>query len=186
ALNTILQLLLGLPCLKMEFTYCDELYIHFGLPVPYRHPRLKDEMKGSWILGSRGSKWKFSVGEPPRLVSSEILTADAILRAEELFQRLAGSQVLEVIASPHAIPTESEPGISLLVQFRDGSTLSIVPTADPDQTGLADWELFTPFGMYLTCGPGQTWSFLRSESDKVGLGRPSHEEVPSHIEFPLV
>ena len=55
-LNGILRMLIGLPCLKVELSYGDELTAHFGFPLAYNHPRLADEFKGAWILGTRGSR----------------------------------------------------------------------------------------------------------------------------------
>ena len=54
-LMAMLDVLVGQRCLKIEVSYGEELMVHLGAPVAYSHPKLADEAKGSWILGTRAS-----------------------------------------------------------------------------------------------------------------------------------
>jgi hypothetical protein len=166
-LEALLGLLVGQRCLKVEFSYGDELVLHVGAPTPYSHPKLADEVQGAWVLGARASAWSLLLSDPPRFIESADrpqADSDAWLpvtpaQIEAMVERLAGRVVIE--AGPR---NSSEPGIALTLALDEGSRLLISPGAEPASANpLADWELFTPYGMVLTCGPGATWSFLRSD-----------------------
>jgi len=164
-LSGILRTLIGTPCLKIELGYADELTAHFGSPKTYRHPNLAEESRGSSILGSRASYWEFSVGNPPLLVSLDQLESDSSIEVERHAQQFNGATVIDAVTENMPVAGHSELGRSLLIRFSNGATLSLVPTDDPDNTDLPDWELFTPLGMHLMCGPGQSWSYLSSETN---------------------
>jgi hypothetical protein len=143
---------------KAEVSYADELVLHFGTPIAYENPLLADESRGQFLLGTRGSKWTIAMRDPPFTISS----GESGVDVEEKSRKLAGVQVLEVYTADTPVPGQPEAGEVLVIRLADGTHIEIFPAEDPEKTHLADWELFTPFGMYLTCGPGQSWSWLPS------------------------
>jgi len=70
---------------------------------------------------------------------------------------------------PHA--DEFSGGIGLALGFSDQTRFIIRPeppysedvnSDDEDLPEIADWEMYTPLGRYLTVGPGQKWAYLPS------------------------
>ena len=55
-LRALLTALVGQRCLKVDLSYGGELMLHIGNPVAYAHPKLADEVKGSWTSGTRASR----------------------------------------------------------------------------------------------------------------------------------
>ena len=169
-LAAMLDMLVGQHCLKAELSYGEELMLHLGAPVPYSHPKLADETKGSWILGTRASRWNLLLSRPPLLIASngrrpaEAGDGAPPEEVEKKAEPLIGCTV--VIATPERHPgqTASRGGVTLVLAFSDGSRLTVIPDDEPDDaTPLADWELFTPYDTYLVCGPGPVWSYRRSD-----------------------
>jgi hypothetical protein len=169
-LEAVLGALVGQRCLKAELSYGGELMLHVGDPVPYGHPKLADELKGTWILGTRASWWSLLLNDPPFLIESSGLDPGSLeptLTPDEVEKRagqLIGSTV--VLAEPDLHPLRRSPhrGVALFLEFSTRSRLAVVPNGEADEENpLADWELFTPYHMYLTCGPGPVWSYLRSD-----------------------
>jgi hypothetical protein len=170
-LRLLLEGLVGQPCVKVAFSYGGELLLHFGDRLPYEHPKMQGKARGSWVLGTRASVWKLfleasgvligSPGSephdypnPPRISNEEV---EAKARA------IAGVWV----AGTDPLPTRPGDGYALLVRFGDGSHLMVLPSPPDEEDAadpVADWELFTPFGMYLQVGPGPTWSYLPSNT----------------------
>lgn len=64
-LNHHLKDLIGKVCWRINFTYGDELNLHFGEQVEYSVPRMEDERQGSWILCTRASEFKVSGVDNP-------------------------------------------------------------------------------------------------------------------------
>ena len=90
-LAAMLDMLVGQRCLKAELSYGEELMLHLGAPVPYSHPKLADETKGSWILGTRASRWSLLLSRPPLLIASNgrrPATTDARRRPKKWKRRL--------------------------------------------------------------------------------------------------
>src|SRR5262245_10110526 len=56
-LNEKLQNLVGLPVLRAELSYADELLIHMGDPRLYRHPKMADQQQGSWVFDAVATPW---------------------------------------------------------------------------------------------------------------------------------
>jgi hypothetical protein len=175
----LLTALVGQRCLKADLSYGEELMLHFGDPVPYAHPKMVDEQKGSWILGSRASSWRILLNDPPAIISSGwpleqgesfgSPTEVPVISGEEAeghARQLAGKTVNAI--RPFKVvrlPTPVGVGVGLVVEFSDGSDVTIVPSPEVDDSDapVADWELFTPFHTYLRVGPGLVWSYLRSD-----------------------
>lgn len=187
-LGVVLGELAGLPCLKAEVSYGGELMLHFGSGQSYQHPKLKNQERGEWILGTRGSSWAVFVPGNPNLVAFQGLRLTpypwpwgmlphAIIdydRAAEdrsgALGGLAGAVVLGAAASccfgrnPKKKTVERTVGMN--ISFVSGAWFSLMPfpEVDIDKDPLADWELFTPLHTYLQCGPGFFWSYLRSDT----------------------
>ena len=173
-LEAMLGALVGQHCLKVELSYGDELMVHLGAPVPYSSPKLADETKGAWILGTRTSHWNLLLSGPPLLIvtngePSNGLTVDAPQQTppEEVEQKaesLMGCTVMAVKPEWPFPQASYSGGVGLVVEFSNGSRLAVIPDDGPDDgTPLADWELFTPYDMYFMCGPGPVWSYRRSD-----------------------
>lgn len=174
-LQGLLHALVGQRCLKVELSYGGELMLHLGEPQPYAHPKLADETKGAWILGTRASWWRLLLNNPPLLIEEGDLDGELV---EKKTGSLSGTSVVAV--EPNLLPLHGvgavrhwgpgtsvptpQSGVVLVVRFSDGSSLVVTPTGELEQEPpVADWELFTPYHMYLTCGPGPAWSYLRSD-----------------------
>jgi hypothetical protein len=185
-LEAVVGSLVGQRCVSVEMSYGGELMLHVGEPVPYSHPKLAGEKKGTWILGTRASWWNFLLTDPPYLIlpngtpessgaaSWQTVTAEEI---ESKAAQLIGRPV--VFAAPTLYPLRGAPclGVALFIGFGNGSRLAIMPNDDSDEEPLlADWELFTPFAMYLRCGPGPVWSYVRS--DVVEADKADHGTLP--------
>jgi hypothetical protein len=179
-LASMLEVLAGQRCLKVDFDYGPELMLHVGTPIPYSHPRLKGEQKGSWILGTRASRWQLLLGGsglliqtgppepflplmPPTGVDVRPISPEEVEKKTGL---LSGFLILS--ASPFPTQSKKGMGFGVAIEFGDGSRLLVVPTEEPDdpREPLADWELFTPFHTYLRVGPGVIWSKLPSNGSE--------------------
>ena len=166
------QQLVGQPFLLCRVSYGDELSLHFGEPRPYRSPKLKHLVKGSYVLGLRASRWHLRSESPPIVVigslpdsvqpngSIRTLTNRELEQANYI-QRGA------LVMTANVIPNGSGYGLSL--EFSDGASLIAVPErADPGET-VADWELFTPYSRLLRVGPGLTWEYIDSQKPSASL-----------------
>jgi hypothetical protein len=172
-LEAFLDILVGQRVLKIDFSYGGELMLHVGEPLPYSHPGLAAEKKGSWILGTRASWWSLVLNDPPSLLSNRLSDEQdeqgegQIIPAEEFEKRasrLAATAITAATPQPRPLGKSVGLGIALFVELSDKSRLVVLPNVEPDEEPkLADWELFTPYHTYLTCGPGLAWSYLRSD-----------------------
>lgn len=176
-LQAYLQQLIGQPFLHFRFSYGDELSLHFGQPRPYESPRMKHLFKGSYILGTRASRWYLRseshaavvIGSdeflPPQASTLRVLTKQE-LESGELVQRGARIVVASGIPLAGASPGTALSSYGLTLSLSDGSSLVIAPEAAasvaPEEEASADWELFTPYERYLRVGPGLQWSYLPS------------------------
>jgi hypothetical protein len=152
-LAVLLQTLHGRSCLKAELSYGDELTLHFGVPLPYSSPKLSDELRGAWILGTRGSKWQ--IGNEKSRVQSDDYPTEFTLAALPI----VGQTVISARVKTITIPAAQE----LAIQLSNGVHIFVTPTPpDADDGDLPDWELFMPWGMYLAYGPGEQWSYRSS------------------------
>jgi hypothetical protein len=179
-LQTYLQQLVGQPFLQFRFSYGDELSLHFGQPRPYSTQKLKHLVKGSYILGTRASRWFFRSGTAPVVIlgAEEVepdnasgfkpLSKEALEKSEVV---PLGARIVVARAVPSSFPlpgnfsTVRAFGCGLSLYLSDGSSLWIAPETDappPAENEIADWELFTPYDRYLRVGPGMWWSYLPS------------------------
>lgn len=173
-LNGLLQQIVGQPFLFFRRSYADEMTLHIGAPREYASPKLKGQVRGSYVLTLRGSLWQvesqpagilaFSVADtrgpkPSRRLNLDDLLADRLVKPGTPVERAA------------AYPSEDSGGYVLFIGFADGSRLAVRPEkasteepsdADDPLPEIADWELLTPYGRYLRVGPGAEWSYLPS------------------------
>lgn len=173
-LDALLNVLVGQRCLKVEMSYGDELTLHLGEPAPYTQPHLADETQGAWVVGARASWWSLLLNDPPLLIEANGPGAGQGDRSagqgtlpEEVEQRatpLIGDRILATRTDLYSLRRPPHVGVALFLDFRGKSRLAIIPNDGPgDEPALPDWEVFTPYRMYLTCGPGAVWSYLRSD-----------------------
>jgi hypothetical protein len=178
-LQGMLYALAGQPCLKVARSYGGELTLHFGKPVAYEHPKMAEQLHGSWTLGTRASSWELFLADRGLIIATGMPIAgreraDNNLPLPEFEQIatdcLAGKRIEAVrlvSAYAQAWPAflyGTLPGYWLQLWFTDGSHLLVVPSTEPDEEDpLPDWELFTPYHTYLQCGPGPVWSYERSD-----------------------
>ncbi|MBX9680054.1 MAG: hypothetical protein K2X38_14930 [Gemmataceae bacterium] len=173
-LQAYLQPLIGQPFLHFRFSYGDEVGLHFGDPHPYSFPKMKHLTKGSFILGTRASKWLFSAPSRSLVIlgcddrrfdsQSSLRTLSKIdLETTDVLQP---GKVVESVSLIHgSIFGLAATGIGLSLRFSNGTSLAIIPSPPENSASegdIADWEFFTPYDRYLRVGPGQKWSYLPS------------------------
>lgn len=184
-LHALLTTMVGQLCVRVDLSYGDELMLHVGEPLSYAHPKLADEKKGSWILATRASSWRILLSDPPALVEYGWLPPEPTLEklaresidgteAERRAAGLEGRVVRDIRLLKFQLPTPIGVGMGLVVNFGVRDNLLIVPSpeADLDENPVADWELFTPFHMYLKVGPGLVWSYVPSGSPSAAPATP--------------
>lgn len=167
-LRSLLDALLDEPVIDLQVVYPDEVTLHLGRPVERRHQRAVGEVRGSFILGTSASGWRFQTTEPPYLVARTIeddgpgLSTAEKREIERLGAGLRGLRVVAIEVSPVPVGPSASPGIALAIRFRDGASFAISPSPDPEdfEGEIPDWELMTPFGYFLEVGPGLKWSYL--------------------------
>ena len=177
-LEMYLQQLIGEPFLFFRMSYGRELTIHFGIPRERTSPKLKNRVRGSYVLTVRGSLWMMNVVEKKILVLSDPrkqmptgelkrLSAIDIEKAP-----LVGHGSLLVWALPYI--DDLSGGIGLAFGLSDKTRFFIRPeppysgettSEDEDLPEIADWEMYTPIARYLTVGPGQKWAYLPSTKE---------------------
>ncbi|MBY0522600.1 MAG: hypothetical protein K2R98_04355 [Gemmataceae bacterium] len=181
-LSALMTALLGQPCLKVDLSYGDEFMLHVGSPVAYRHPKLANETKGAWILGTRASSWRLLLTNPPLLIEHAmpdlfsppmsaypVRMGNATVKSSEEVEKNARPLSGKIISGVHLIhwpvPAPMDVGIGFSVDFVGEANLVVLPSPEPDEGDdpVADWELFTPYHTYLRVGPGLTWSYVRSD-----------------------
>jgi hypothetical protein len=162
-LGNLVQELVGQTCLRAEFSYGDELELHFGEEQPYHSPKLAGKKRGSWVLEGFATPWTYSVNGTPHtglLVGFVWFPPDTIPVPKQVVDAnladLSGTKVERV-----AVSTKSE----LTLLFSNGRVLHLFSrSAEPD-SDMPVWELLTPHGtFYQVWGdPLPTWSLLRSD-----------------------
>jgi hypothetical protein len=172
-LGLYLQQLIGEPLLFFRQSYADELTIHFGTPIERTSPKLKKRPRGSYVLATRGSLWTMIATAQGRLVLSDLprqmsdagLSRLVSIDLEQSPPVSAGAKL--AWALPYA--DDLSGGIALALGFSDQARLIIRPeppsgdaevSSDEPEREVADWELLTPIGRYLTVGPGRKWAYL--------------------------
>lgn len=71
ALKLYLQQIVGQPFLFFRESYGDELTIHLGHPKERQSPRLKNRVRGSYVVTVRGSLWTMVAAEKGMLILSD-------------------------------------------------------------------------------------------------------------------
>jgi hypothetical protein len=173
ALRGYLMQIVGQPYLFSRVTYGGEFSLHFGTPQEWPSPKLRRRTRGSYVLTSRASAWRFHsvpgncllysgvTPQHPPLKPHEELTAKELEQRELITPGTA-------VRSADVVALDEAHGIELRMSLMDGSTFFIIPSPADDETGdglpsIADWELFTPNGRVLSVGPGFIWEYADSE-----------------------
>ncbi len=144
ALTQLASNLIGETCWRVNFSYGDELMLHFGDRLPYRQASMSGQEKGAWILGTRVSPWQ--------IYAAGAMVADSETNAAELSTQIRlpiGKKVRDVKLDPATM--------QLSIEFTDDLSLVLQPELD-SEAGLPEWELFMPSGMVLQAG--RVWSLL--------------------------
>jgi hypothetical protein len=171
-LNAYVQQIVGQPFMFFRESYGGELTLHLGATLTVQPPntKLMPTTRGSYVLTLRGSSWSLTSGPEASVTVPFHLPGGA-----------AGKpmQLKELVQSPPVTPGApvvwtsvglTAAGFGVLVRFGDGSQLAVAPDDAPETPNdtelppVADWELFTPYGMYLKVGPGTQWGYLPSRT----------------------
>src|SRR4051812_16074990 len=72
SLRSYLSQLIGEPFLFARVSYGNELQLHFGTPREAKSPKLRNRVRGSYILGVRGSAWHLKSGTMPLVVEAGV------------------------------------------------------------------------------------------------------------------
>lgn len=176
ALKLYLQQIVGQPFLFFRESYGDELTIHLGHPKERKSPRLKNRVRGSYVVTVRGSLWTMVAADKGILILSdppkELNGAELKMLSFNLLQRtpFICRDANVVWATPF---DDLSGGIALALGFSDHGRFIIRPaprhpdemsSEDGELAEIADWEIYTPIGRYLRVGPGQKWAYLPSTS----------------------
>ncbi len=179
-LQTYLQQLVGQPFLFLQFSYGDELTLHFGRlgqSSSTSSSSLARLSKGSYIIGARASSWFVTAQMSPYLLVARSQPAS---RAQKHFTQVTpeqleaseflrpGKRIVAVNTSTLGTRTRSAYAFGLSVLLEDDAALSILPSATSKRHHrkheVADWEIFTPYERYFAVGPGARWSYLPSRT----------------------
>lgn len=177
-LRAYLQQLVGQPFLFISFSYGDELTLHFGQTQSYDSPKLSHLRRGSYVIAARASSWFLSSQTSPSLVigTEEPLSfssqeaqplAPQDLEAREVIK--AGVRIVAVDAIRLKTSAKASYAFGLSMSLQDGTSAFVLPLPDSDNdvvSGVADWEIFTPYDRFLTVGPELRWSYLDSTSER--------------------
>jgi hypothetical protein len=159
-----LKEIIGQTCLRANKSYGGELEIHFGEAKPYRHPKLADMPRGSWVLESPGTPWAFHPtgekghyylsGFPWIFPEMEPISSDEL---ETSLSGLAGT----VIVAIKAAPVKGD----LAIFFSNGAAFFLLSKYASLDLCIPAWELLTPNGVYyqVWSEPLPMWSLLRSD-----------------------
>lgn len=143
ALRRLIRQLVGETCWRARLAYADELKLDIGKKVPYKSPKMKGLLRGSWRLGSRGTSWRLeSAG---RSISSRNRRPRIVAALHELSGDVQAVRI-------------GYRQLGLRIQFKNGCTLTIEHDAGRPTYGLPCWEIFTPQGACIQAGPGRRWS----------------------------
>lgn len=168
-LQELLQELVGQPCLRANYTYGDELELHFGDPQPYRHPKLAGRNRGSWVLRTFVTPWAILPEgfdgpglhgpsfDPVQEIAREALGKQVTPPHEAELASLAGRQVEKIVVF--------EGRRVLVIEFKAGPIWIALSEFAQPEVDLPVWELTTPWRTYFQVfdRPFPTWSYLRSD-----------------------
>ncbi|MBA4067111.1 MAG: hypothetical protein C0501_26070 [Isosphaera sp.] len=192
SLRSYLSQLIGEPFLFARVGYGDELTLHLGTPRDARNPKLRNRVRGSYLLAVRGSAWQLKSGVAPVIVEAGVIDP---LHLSQLYRPISTEELERTpFIQPGARVLAAEPfvarptgGYGLLVAFSDGSAVLINPTPlehPADEPGapekvphISDWELLTPHARYLWVGPGSAWGYEPSRQAEPPV--PTNPPKPS-------
>jgi hypothetical protein len=167
-LDEYLAATIGLRLWKARLSYGDELKLLIGEPEPISNPKFECIRRADYVLATRASAWRADVKR-----SGPAVAGASPEQLADYVNQLAGTKVASAHTSRWNLPEDLPPGLHIL--FEDGSVFDLVPlpSTDPIEDDIADWELFTPFKTFIRVGPGPVWSNLRSDVAIVPNGKPA-------------
>ncbi|MCU0705953.1 MAG: hypothetical protein MUF18_18455 [Fimbriiglobus sp.] len=176
-LSGIARQLVGERVLFGCLSYPRELTIHFGTPITVKGPRGRTWSKGTYTLTTIGAVWEVKSAKQGKRVAdfSRLERANSVSHGGDQFTEEQVEEFLSEIggATVHDVTLAlTEIGVRLDVVFSDGSYVAVFPTTTHLEIGTKpeydfmvdppDWELFTPYGLFLKVGPGRQWSYQPS------------------------
>ena len=151
-LHGIIKGLLAQECWKVAYSYGGELLLHFGARIPSNHPKMVGELEGEWIFSTCGTGWVLQTRKGT-MSSTERTDTNEDQLERKLRVSLAGGKVSGLDGSK-----------VLSIAFSNGCRFCVMPTADDDKyEDVPYWELFLPNHMMVAFGPGNKWSYKRSD-----------------------
>lgn len=146
-IEAIVAPLLGMKPWSIRSSVGSLLSFEFGKELKdqgFKHPA------GEWHLWVYMCAWRFQTAHEV-IVASE----DSREVIQQEIKRLEGKTLESVKLSAPALETE--------FLLETGLLLRLFPIYTHENK---HWMLFTPAGMVLTIGPGNTWSYEKSDSDE--------------------
>ncbi|MCY2929523.1 MAG: hypothetical protein NTV86_08520 [Planctomycetota bacterium] len=167
-LYDLVQGLKGKKCWKAAFGYGGELHLHFGARIACHNPRMAGETKGAWILGTCGTPW--------HLVAPEDSVFSENHCEEDLVPQIRGLEGAVVMNIALAVP-----GGAIEIDFSNKRSLFVTPSARDRRYDVPYWELFVPNHRFVVFGPGNAWSYGRSDVESQRQSGPSSKSWLSNI-----
>ena len=122
--------IIGQVCWQARLGYGGELCLEIGKKIPYDSPLLRNEYKGDWQFGSRGSLWK---------LDGFMINSD--LEEKELLSKLKVIEGTKI--TKFAI--QFEPSFpQLIIEFDNKHTFSLLISPNSFDRDMSCWELFMP------------------------------------------
>ena len=149
-IEAIVAPLLGMKPWSVRLGIGSMLNFEFGKELKdqgFNHPT------GEWHLWVYMSAWRLQTAHDV-IVASE----DSREFIEDEIKCLEGKILENVKISMPALETE--------FMFETGLVLRLFPIYTQERKHCDHWMLFTPDDMVLAIGPGNTWSYERSDSDE--------------------
>ena len=138
--------LVGERCWHARLGYGDELKLDIGRKVPYKSPKLKGLLRGTWTVGSRATPWKLTCASGVVSSRSKRSKIEAALG--------------EVVGNVQAVTVGSR-RMSLTIKIGSQFTLTIENRSVAATDDLPYWEVFTPQRTCIQAGPGRNWVHLK-------------------------
>jgi len=152
-LHHIVSSILAKGCWRVDFGYGGDLRLNFGARIPYESPQMAGEKKGKWRFSTMGTAWM-------------LFTPNGIVRGKKVKKRDEESLLKKTRAIEGGKVTSLEvsiPSNALSISFSNGCLLRVLPSPEDDKYDIPYWELLLPGHMFVAFGPGNRWSFRRSD-----------------------
>jgi len=141
--------LVGLPIVRADRHYGDEVCLELGEKRPYDSQLLAGELQGTWQITTQASDWTLQDAE-----GAVRCTSEDPMRIEPAFEPASGSSITDALVTyPH---------LGLLIKFSNGWSF-VVAGSQADGDDLHNWVMFDDGGGIILAGPGQKWFFGRAD-----------------------